>query len=140
MTNYYLSERWGISRGAETYGYNVCTIETTKIGYADYVPARGQCKGGGYDMAGTSLADCLCAIPLIQEKLKARFDSVDAETIKNTHYSLFRRSDGSYAIDGGCGQETVKARMDEAGVTVSPNYRKKGRNMERIGWFVTVSE
>lgn len=57
--------RWTMSRGRDTYGYNICSL---------WVDGRrvSACNGGGYDMKGTALgnfiasryADRLCALPV----------------------------------------------------------------------------
>lgn len=49
-----LDFRWGVSRGRETYGYNICTL------YADGVRVSS-CDGGGYDMTGTSLGNYIAS-------------------------------------------------------------------------------
>jgi hypothetical protein len=43
-----LEFRWTVSRGRDTYGYNICTL------YADGDKVS-RCNGGGYDMKGTCL-------------------------------------------------------------------------------------
>lgn len=45
-----LEFKWTVSRGRETYGYNICTlfVDGSKV---------AACNGGGYDMQGTSLGD-----------------------------------------------------------------------------------
>lgn len=52
MTTKALHFKWTISRGRETYGYNICTllVDGEKV---------ARCNGGGYDMQGTCLADWL---------------------------------------------------------------------------------
>lgn len=45
-----LQFRWSVSRGRDTYGYNICTL------YADGERVA-RCNGGGYDMKGTALGD-----------------------------------------------------------------------------------
>ena len=45
-----LEIRFTTSRGAETYGWNICTLRIDGRRVAS-------CKGGGYDMRGTCLAD-----------------------------------------------------------------------------------
>jgi hypothetical protein len=42
--------KWTISRGRDTYGYNICTL---------YINGEkvSSCSGGGYDMQGTALGD-----------------------------------------------------------------------------------
>lgn len=43
----YLEVKWSISRGRDTYGYNIVTLTDTTTG------KRYRCMGGGYDMTGT---------------------------------------------------------------------------------------
>jgi len=45
-----LEFKWTVSRGRNTYGYNICSL---------YVDGRkvSACNGGGYDMKGTALGD-----------------------------------------------------------------------------------
>ena len=45
-----LEFKWTISRGRETYGYNICSL------YADGEKVSS-CNGGGYDMRGTALGN-----------------------------------------------------------------------------------
>ena len=45
-----LEFKWTVSRGRDTYGYNICTL------YVDGVKVS-RCNGGGYDMEGTCLGD-----------------------------------------------------------------------------------
>ena len=42
--------KWTVSRGRDTYGYNICSlwIDGQKV---------SSCNGGGYDMKGTALGD-----------------------------------------------------------------------------------
>lgn len=46
----YAEFRWTISRGQDTYGYNICTLYIN----GDKVSS---CNGGGYDMQGTCLGE-----------------------------------------------------------------------------------
>lgn len=45
-----LEFKWTVSRGRDSYGYNICSL---------YVDGRkvSSCNGGGYDMQGTCLGD-----------------------------------------------------------------------------------
>lgn len=47
-----LEFKWSVSRGRDTYGYNICTL------YADGERVA-RCNGGGYDMQGTVLGHFL---------------------------------------------------------------------------------
>lgn len=42
--------KWTVSRGRDTYGYNICTL------YVDGVKTA-KCNGGGYDLQGTVLGE-----------------------------------------------------------------------------------
>ncbi len=46
----FLEFKWTVSRGRDTYGYNICTL------YVDGDKVA-RCNGGGYDMKGTCLGD-----------------------------------------------------------------------------------
>jgi hypothetical protein len=58
--------RWTVSRGRDTYGYNICTL---------YIDGRkvANCDGGGYDMQGTDMGNWLavhaakCLVKLTKE-------------------------------------------------------------------------
>lgn len=52
MTTKQLHFKWTISRGRDTYGYNICTLLVDG-------EKKGRCMGGGYDMQGTAFADWL---------------------------------------------------------------------------------
>lgn len=69
--NYNLKFSWTVSRGRDTYGYNICTL------YVDGVK-RGRCNGGGYDMQGTALA----------QFIESEFKEELVKTIKNEYYGL----------------------------------------------------
>src|SRR5690349_7553312 len=49
-----LEFKWTISRGRDTYGYNVCIL------YADGRKVA-RCNGGGYDMQGTCLGNFIAS-------------------------------------------------------------------------------
>jgi len=47
-----LEFRWTVSKGRDTYGYNICSL------WVDGVKVSS-CNGGGYDMQGTAFAEWL---------------------------------------------------------------------------------
>ena len=51
---------WTVSRGRETYGYNICSL------YSNGVKVSS-CNGGGYDMQGVCLANYLNKLNIIHE-------------------------------------------------------------------------
>lgn len=50
MHIYNLTFKWTVSRGRNTYGYNICSL------YVDGIKVSS-CNGGGYDMQGTCFAE-----------------------------------------------------------------------------------
>lgn len=52
LQQFYLEFKWTVSRGRDTYGYNICTL---------YVDGErvARCNGGGYDMEGTVFGNFL---------------------------------------------------------------------------------
>lgn len=71
MKTFYIALTWSVSKGCDTYGYNICRLDVP--GYAVQVPPtptptpthnwikpkRYRCSGGGYDMIGTVVGDWL---------------------------------------------------------------------------------
>lgn len=47
-----LEFKWTVSRGRETYGYNICSLYVNR-------EKVSSCNGGGYDMQGTSFGNWL---------------------------------------------------------------------------------
>jgi hypothetical protein len=91
MTQKYLTFKWSISRGRNTYGYNICSL---------YVDGKkvASCNGGGYDMQGTCLG----------EWLEKQF----AEGIKGLDVSQFygiSEYEGKRYLDGACGFDSMRA-------------------------------
>lgn len=71
-----LQFRWGVSRGRDTYGYNICSL------YADGFKV-GSCNGGGYDMKGTVLGHFIAAA--FDERLRNRIgNGVACEKCRGT--------------------------------------------------------
>lgn len=52
MEKLHMEFKWTVSRGRDTYGYNICSLYVNGIKSAS-------CNGGGYDMQGTSFGEFL---------------------------------------------------------------------------------
>lgn len=50
-----LEFKWGVSRGRDSYGYNICSL------YVDGIKVSS-CNGGGYDMKGTALGNWVASV------------------------------------------------------------------------------
>lgn len=124
---------WGISRGRDTYGYNIRRLVDTSTG------ARFRCMGGGYDMTGTVLADWFTSTrPDLALTLAPRAGWTYDYTAPGTADDANRRTrndgpDALYGVgavvkrfgntrtvrvemDGACGISTVQRAMEAAGV------------------------
>lgn len=132
----HLTLSWSVSRGADTYGYNICRLDSRDSG------RRYRCMGGGYDMTGTVFGDWLEAEH--QDKLRqlTGWESKDyGNTDWKAHadlYGAFLRPDGSVSLDGGCGLACMIRVAEAIGLEIERDYIASGRRRgETIGWFVT---
>lgn len=116
-----LEFRWTVSRGRDTYGYNICTL------YADGERVA-RCNGGGYDMKGTVFGD------FIAKRYADRLLALRAEDMpENSHWER----DESAFICRHCLMERVHKELEP--VTASaPDWADKwpicsecGSEMER---------
>lgn len=125
---------WSISRGRDTYGYNICRLDD------NITRRRFRCSGGGYDMIGTVVADWFVAT--YPDKIKALRDGrewVDCGYtvpgyMKNPElYGLTFNPKGEPRIDGACGIESVRRIIEACGFDVEWSGDKKGRTK---GYYV----
>ena len=121
----YVTELWlsrGISRGRDTYGYNILRLEDAKTG------RRYRCMGGGYDMTGTVLADWL------SENYGTRLARWHARQEEGSYktYGVYVRG-GVARMDGSVGVECVLRVMKGLGLTWERHYNRKG---DTTGWKI----
>jgi hypothetical protein len=135
MKIHHLSISWAISRGRDTYGYNICRLDDNVTKH------RFRCLGGGYDMIGTVLGEWFEAT--YQDKLKdlvTSIEMVDAgyaakgykKSVKGL-YGLTERPDGTVILEGSCGQSSMQTIIEACGFTVGRDGNKKGHT---VGFFV----
>ena len=120
-----------ISRGRDTYGYNIVTAVCNGKTY--------RTLGGGYDMIGTVLGDWFEAEH--QAELTALVTTLQLEhyvgTTKrpaNAFYGLFVREDGSAYIDGACGLSCVLDIIRACGYKTQTCSDKNGRIESFLVW------
>lgn len=110
----YLAFKWTVSRGRDTYGYNICTLTDPNGG-------KYRCNGGGYDMQGTVFAQWLT------ENYKDRLAAL-AERKRQSDdcafYGLTVRPDSWY-LDGGCGLSCMETIAKAIGLVIAGDYRRK---------------
>ena len=86
-----LEERWSISKGRETFGYNIHSLLYGNIKVAT-------CNGGGYDMQSTSVSS------FINLYFSDRLNSITSE---NFEYGLCKNADGNNYISYGIGVNAI---------------------------------
>lgn len=133
----HLTISWSVSRGRDTYGYNICRLDDRQSG------KRYRCSGGGYDMIGKVFGDWLEEV--YQSELVALVANLPqipygttkrkqiAEDINPSFYGLTIREDGSVSLDGACGISSMQRIARALGLEVQWEGNKKGHT---IGYFV----
>lgn len=123
---------YGVSRGHETYGDNIVTLNDETTG------KRTRCMGSGYDMVGTVFADWMQ--DTCQDKLTAIRAQAYYQPSTNGYdgcpdglYGMRLHRDGTVTLDGGCGIESMRRIADAIGVDVTRTHDHKGNT---TGWVV----
>ena len=106
MNKIHLEFKWTVSRGRDSYGYNICTLR------ADWRLAA-RCNGGGYDMKGTNLGNWL-ASEFAGRLLRLK----ESHMPRNSHW----QSDNTRVCAGKCA-ELADKRL--TGALVAGGYPKK---------------
>ena len=110
-----LEERWSVSKGRETYGYNICSLWYGNIKVAT-------CNGGGYDMQSTSISN------FINLYFQDRLNSITSE---NFEYGLCKNVDGNNYISYGIGTNAINKIIQHCGMSVRVNEVKVKRHYEK---------
>lgn len=133
---------WSVSKGRDTYGYNICRLDDRNNGQ------RYRTIGGGYDMIGTVFGEWLQEN--YQEKLqeiKARSHYITDEKGTGSNprsdrlYGMRWKTDNTVSLDGACGIESMIRIAEAIGLEVERDYIKKGkRRGETVGWYVQLKD
>lgn len=133
---------WSVSRGRDTYGYNICRLDDTDTG------KRYRTCGGGYDMLGTVLGEWLA--DRYQDRLRGISDRAGSYYSKaggyQTHrlpdggsmpfgrpdpaylYGMARNDDtGAVTLDGACGCSTMRDVAAHIGLAIASVVNRKGQ-------------
>ena len=129
-----LEFKWTTSRAADTYGYNICTLWNVHTG-----KRLASCKGGGYDMEGTSFGDWvekqfqseLLALANSSKVDRYNRDTKDWERVPTDnqyrgsgadYYGLTAYTKGGKIVevklDGGCGMESIRRIFNALGLEI----------------------
>lgn len=131
---------WSVSRGQDTYGYNICRLDSGATGH------RFRTCGGGYDMIGTVLGDLLGneyesdLLALYETRKDEAVDcgySVPGYTRIGDLYGMTRNPAGKIRLDGACGRECMVTIGKAIGLDIRGSYNKKGHCN---GFFISRME
>ena len=120
----HLSLSWSVSKGANTYGYNICRLDDRNNG------KRFRCMGGGYDMIGTVFGEWL-----------QHYYQAELLKIKDGGFygMTYLANKNKVSIDGACGIESMIRIAEAIGLEVERDYIATGRRRgETIGWFIQM--
>ena len=94
---YSLEFKWTISRGRDTYGYNICSL---------YVNGKkvSSCNGGGYDMSGSCIGDWM----------EKNFQNEMKKLNPNEYYGMMI-FDNKVVVDGACGFSSMERILEALG-------------------------
>lgn len=129
---------WGISRGMNTYGWNICRAVSRQSG------KTYRTIGGGYDMLGTVVGNWFAAEhqadlrQLVHDNL-ACFEAYGAtkHLSHNTLYGLFMKPDGSVYLDGGYGIESMLRIIEACGYEVQRQYNPRTKSKSTTGYLIS---
>ena len=109
-----LKEKWSVSKGRYTFGYNIHSLWYAGIKVAT-------CNGGGYDMQSTSVSN------FINLYFQDRLNSITSE---NFEYGLCKNVDGNNYISYGIGVNAINKIIQHCGMSVRVNSVKVKRHYE----------
>ena len=137
-----LSLSWGISKGRDTLGYNICRLDDRNNG------RRFRAIGGGCDMIGTVFGEWLEAN--YQKELlgiqcnahmmwSAKFGRIENKGDTRFYGMTYDQIQNRVYLDGACGIDSMIRIAEAIGLEVERDYIAKGRRRgETIGWFVQM--
>lgn len=111
-----LSLKWTVSRGRDTYGYNIVTL-TDQVAGKKY-----RTMGGNYDMQGTVFSNWMD--DNYRERYKTLADKVSSLGV-SSFYGLYVGSDGHMYTDGACGLNCMLRIAKAIGLDCQEVYSRK---------------
>lgn len=118
---------WAVSRGRDSYGYNICRADSYVLGQ------RFKTIGGGYDMIGTVIGKYIQTrfqtelLKLVSDNQENSKPYVNEWFQLSNFYGLtFRPSENRVSLDGGCGIESMLKIAVALGLEVQRTHNRKG--------------
>lgn len=119
----HLAMSWSVSRGRDTYGYNICRLDDSNTG------KRYRCSGGGYDMQGTVFGQWLSDVfqsDLVAIAGRAHDKPRNCGYVPGDLYGMRQCADGTVSLDGACGIQSMIRIAEALGLFVLRTSNKKG--------------
>lgn len=120
---------WSISKGRDTYGYNICRLDDSVSG------KRYKTCGGGYDTVDTVLGEwfenqyqpeLLALVEKNADNLEAYSTSVqDWQKLKGFYGLTYNKDNGRAMLDGACGIESMTRIIEACGFEIEKSYDKR---------------
>lgn len=134
-----VSISWGISRGRETYGWNICKATSNQTGKAY------RTTGGGYDMLGTVIGEWFAAEyqTHLQALVHANLDGFvkygsNGSTLHNPSFcGIFIRADGTVFLDGGAGIDCMLRIIEACGFEYQRQYNPRTKSKATTGYLIS---
>lgn len=104
-----LSLKWTVSRGRDTYGYNIVTLTDQSTG------KKYRTNGGNYDMQGVVFSRWM------DDNYRERYQGLDV----SSYYGLYVGSDGHMYTDGACGLNCMLRIAKAIGLDCQEVYSRK---------------
>jgi len=133
---------WGVSKGRDIYGYNICRLDDEATG------KRYRCNGGGYDMIGTVFGQWLAEnfqpeLLAIKDQAHRVWDDLKGEKSIFREKSLYGmahiigKNSEKISLDGGCGISSMITIAQNIGLEVNYMPSKKGPT---VGFYVELKK
>jgi hypothetical protein len=136
----FLSISWGVSRGVDSYGYNICRLDSRASG------KRYRTCGGGYDMLGTVLGQYLEnehseeLTQLVNDLMRDPANYKDAGyqvagyiKFNNLYGMTYNLKTRKISLDGGCGTSSMQTIGEAIGLEFQWVGNRKGNT---IGYII----
>ena len=115
--------KWTVSKGVNTYGYNICTLY---IGGGKVAA----CNGGGYDMVGTVWGMWL------QAQFQDRLKTIPVDRSK--FYGMGENTKGLRYLDGACGDTCMLKIANQIGIDWFSAAKPNKRGQSSGKYFVRI--
>ncbi len=109
---YYILTKYTVSRGIDTYGYNICTLWDSVKNIR-----LGKCSGGGYCMKGVAFAEWM------SKNFMPEISLLDPKE----YYGISKLDSGKVYLEGASGIDCMYRILQGIGFTIERTlYQKQG--------------